>query len=207
MRSAILAAAVAVVAFSVVSAFPAEGASGAIMLVQAAGPKPEAPAPKPAPPPEPKAEAQPPKDAPAGEPSKPTPKPRATASRRDPKVDWRECSWVGKRTIRVLMRDDLIAAEGFLKFYNVFGCPVRYLGQAFGCALGVAEGAPARAVETRIDVCWQDPATQAETAGAPAAGQQQPAPAQKPAAPSKPTPRAAAPAKPKPEPETAYPKR
>ena len=142
----------------------------------------------------------------------PRPQPRrarAPAPKRDPRIDSQECTWVGKRTIRVLMRDDLIAADGFLKFYNAFGCPVRYLGQAFGCSLIGTSNAPAKDVEDRVDACWKNPAVKAAAAAAPPA-----APASKPAAPApKPMPKAVTPApKPapppaKPEPETAYPKR
>jgi len=142
----------------------------------------------------------------------PRPQPRrARAPKRDARIDSQECSWVGKRTIRVLMRDDLIAADGFLKFYNAFGCPVRHLGQAFGCSLIGTNGAPAKDVEDRVDACWKNPAAKPTAAAAPQA-----APAAKPAAPAvKPMPKAVTPApkpapppaKPKPEPETAYPKR
>jgi hypothetical protein len=168
-------------------------------------------------------EAKPPAAQPQKEPApqprraraaKPKPKPK-----REPIIDSQECTWVGKRTIRVLMRDDLIAADGFLKFYRVFGCPVQHLGKAFGCSLIGTSGAPAKAVEERVDVCWKDPEAQPATAAGtePAPQAAPPAkPAAKPAPPkaAPPPPKAAPPpkpapppAKPKPEPETAYPKR
>lgn len=145
---------------------------------------------------------------------------RARVVKRKPKpkhvpiVESQECVWVGKRTIRVLMRDDLIAADGFLKFYRVFGCPVQHLGKAFGCSLIGTSGAPAKAVEDRVDVCWKDPNAQ-PAAGAEPAPQAAPAgkPPAKPAPPKampksvSPAPKPAPPAKPKPEPDTAYPKR
>lgn len=158
----------------------------------------------------PVAQASPPE---AAEPSPPR-RARPAPPRRDPRVDTSECAWVGKRTIRVLMRDDLIAAEGFLKFYNAFGCPVRYLGQAFGCALAGTDGAPAKDVENRIEACWKSPTAKLDASGPPQAQGQQPAAPSRPAGqPSRPPmPKAAAPsAKPtpsaKPESETAYPKR
>lgn len=137
--------------------------------------------------------------------TKPRPKPK-----RESIVDSQECTWVGKRTIRVLMRDDLIAADGFLKFYKTFGCPVQHLGKAFGCSLIGTSGAPAKVVEDRVDACWKDPNVRPAAAGEPAP---QAAPAAKPAPPKPmpkaiaPAPRPAPPAKRKPEPETAYPKR
>lgn len=59
-----------------------------------------------------------------------------------------------------LLRDDVIAAEGFLGFYSRFGCPDGHLGRAFGCAvpLANAEAAPKR---QHIAACWLDPDTAA----------------------------------------------
>lgn len=112
---------------------------------------------------------------------------------RDSRASSAECAWVGKRTIQVLMRDDLIAADGFLKFYGAFGCSTKFLGEAFGCSLVETDGAPAREVEARIETCWKNPSAKAT------------------AQPQKPQPQQAAPkaAAPKPidlEPDTAYPK-
>ena len=141
--------------------------------------------------------------------AKPKPKPKP---KREPIVDSQECTWVGKRTIRVLMRDDLIAADGFLKFYKVFGCPVQHLGKAFGCSLIGTSGAPAKAVEDRVDACWKDPNAQPAAAASPQAAPPAKPPA-KPAPPKAmpkavtPAPKPAPPPKAKPEPETAYPKR
>jgi hypothetical protein len=59
-----------------------------------------------------------------------------------------------------LLRDDVIAADGFLGFYSRFGCPDGHLGRAFGCAVPVAnaEAAPKR---QQIAACWLDPDTAA----------------------------------------------
>jgi hypothetical protein len=67
-----------------------------------------------------------------------------------------ECSWTGQRIVMALLRDDVIAAEGFLGFYSRFGCPDGHLGRAFGCAvpLANAEAAPKR---QQIAACWLDP--------------------------------------------------
>jgi hypothetical protein len=138
------------------------------------------------------------------------------APKRESMVDSQQCTWVGKRTIRVLMRDDLIAADGFLKFYRTFGCPVDHLGKAFGCSLIGTSGAPAKQVEERVDACWTDPNVKPAEAAAPEAAPQAPPgskPGAKPAPPPKATPKSATPApkpappKAKPEPETSYPKR
>jgi hypothetical protein len=55
-----------------------------------------------------------------------------------------------------LLRDDVIAADGFLDFYSRFGCSDGHLGRAFGCAvpLANAEAAPKR---QHTAACWQDP--------------------------------------------------
>ena len=69
-----------------------------------------------------------------------------------------DCAWTGKRTVQVLVRDDLIAADGFFKFYNAFGCPVGHLSEAFSCTVDGLGDADARAVEVRIETCWNNPA-------------------------------------------------
>lgn len=67
-----------------------------------------------------------------------------------------ECAWTGQRIVQALLRDDVIAADGFLDFYRGFGCPDGHLGRAFGCAvpLANAEAAPRR---QQIAACWLDP--------------------------------------------------
>jgi len=67
-----------------------------------------------------------------------------------------ECAWTGQRIVMALLRDDVIAADGFLSFYSRFGCPDGHLGRAFGCAvpLASAEAAPKR---QQIAACWLDP--------------------------------------------------
>lgn len=83
-----------------------------------------------------------------------------------PKSQNAQCSWTGKRIVHVLLRDDLIAADGFMRFYETFGCPVTHLGDAFGCSIGLGDDAPVEAVDERVDACWADP----ESADAPATG-------------------------------------
>lgn len=83
-----------------------------------------------------------------------------------PKSQNAQCSWTGKRMMHVLLRDDLIAADGFMRFYETFGCPVTHLGDAFGCSIGLGDDAPVEEVDQRVDACWADPAS----ADAPATG-------------------------------------
>lgn len=74
-----------------------------------------------------------------------------------------ECAWTGQRLVSVLLRDDVLAARGFLEFYNSFDCPTAHLGRAFGCAIPAA-GNGAEAVQRQIESCWKDPDYIAEPA-------------------------------------------
>lgn len=80
-----------------------------------------------------------------------TPAPRGEATA--------ECKWLGKRTILTLLRDDLIAAEGLTRLYTGLGCPVGYLGQAFGCTVRAAQVEPKSNMEAPAEACWVDPKT------------------------------------------------
>ncbi len=65
--------------------------------------------------------------------------------------------WLGKRTITVLLRDDLIASKGFLEIYTNLGCPIQHIGRAFGCATPAANQAQASDVKVWVDACWDNP--------------------------------------------------
>lgn len=78
----------------------------------------------------------------------------------DPRTQEADCAWVGKRTIRVLVRDDLIAAEGFMRFYTAFNCPVPHLSSAFACTFGGLKEMMEFGFEERVEACWADPRTQ-----------------------------------------------
>jgi hypothetical protein len=106
-------------------------------------------------PPVPPVQASQPAAAPA---SAPAPAPTVRAAPGTPPSP--ECAWTGQRIVMALLRDDVIAAEGFLGFYSRFGCPDGHLGRAFGCAvpLANAEAAPKR---QHIAACWLDPDTAA----------------------------------------------
>lgn len=57
----------------------------------------------------------------------------------------------------VLLRDDLIATEGFLRVYRHFDCPNDHLKAAFGCAVAAAGHESRDELERWIDICWRDP--------------------------------------------------
>jgi hypothetical protein len=129
-----------------------------------------------------------------------------------------QCTWLGKRVMLLLAREDVVAAGEFSRFYVGFGCPETHLGNAFGCLIAAeipaadfrkaldAQASPEarKAAETaaveakkgtalRADQCWADPETPLpERKEAPAAVQPPPAPAPAPApAPQTPAPQPA----------------
>lgn len=67
-----------------------------------------------------------------------------------------ECSWIGHRVVLALLRDDVLAADGFRQFYASFGCPTAFLGRAFGCAVPYADE-EATLLMQYVDACWRDP--------------------------------------------------
>lgn len=140
--------------------------------------------------------AEPSPSVPLSRPAAPVAKP-ATPVRPGGTVDRGEqpdCVWTGKRLVQVLVRDDLIAADGFFKFYNAFGCPVAHLGAAFSCTVDGLEQADPKTLDARIDACWADPTATPRAAESAMADE------------SKPVPKSAEP-DPKPGSGTAYPKR
>jgi len=91
---------------------------------------------------------------------KTTPVPGQPKSAIDPRTQEPDCAWIGKRTIRVLVRDDLIAAEGFMHFYTAFACPVPHLSEAFACTFGGLKEMMEFGFEVRVESCWADPRNQ-----------------------------------------------
>lgn len=79
--------------------------------------------------------------------------PKAAAPRSETAA---ECRWLGKRAILVLLRDDIIAGEGFTRLYASMGCPLEHLGQAFGCAVPAAPPTAAPVMEAQVESCWRD---------------------------------------------------
>ena len=78
-----------------------------------------------------------------------------------------ECRWLGTKTVRVLLRDDLIAGEGFHRFYRRFRCPTDRLGEALGCAVPASRVEDVQELQRHIDICWTDPSTVLEVKAAP----------------------------------------
>lgn len=71
-----------------------------------------------------------------------------------------ECRFVGVKMVRVMLRDDLIAAEGFNKFYGRFDCPTEHLGHALGCAAPAARVEDAAELQRHVEACWGDPSVE-----------------------------------------------
>jgi hypothetical protein len=116
------------------------------------------------------ASAQPYKTAPAAEATPPAgeapgamrvPRRRpATAEEVKPAVDpalTDQCSWIGKRIISLLVRDDAMAADDFSPFYVKFGCPEPHLSKAFGCLVANLLTMENSALADQADECWRDP--------------------------------------------------
>ncbi|MEO5336068.1 MAG: hypothetical protein H7841_04100 [Magnetospirillum sp. WYHS-4] len=120
-----------------------------------------------------------------------------------------QCTWLGKRVLLLLAREDVVAAGDFSRFYVWFGCPDDHISKAFGCLMAAevpvvdmrkaldsqaspearkaAETVAAeakKAVGHRADQCWTD-------TNAPAPERKEAASAAQPAAPPAPSPAAA----------------
>lgn len=97
-----------------------------------------------------------------------------------------ECVWLGKRTITVLLRDDLIASKGFLEIYTNLGCPIQHIGRALGCSVPAAGQSQASEVKAWVDACWTNPeikplgtAEESKSSPSPAPSQPRSEPAQR----------------------------
>ncbi|MBM3566024.1 MAG: hypothetical protein FJX42_07925 [Alphaproteobacteria bacterium] len=81
------------------------------------------------------------------------PAPRATVG-----AGMTECAWTGKRIVGLLIRDDPDPADKFLRFYEMFGCPVAHLGPVMRCVADSDGGdTQSKALTERIDACWDKP--------------------------------------------------
>lgn len=78
------------------------------------------------------------------------------ASRR-PAAQEPECVFTGKRIVNSLARDDVEAAEKFVRFYEKFSCPAGHLRAAFRCAVDGDAPVPGKALSDRVDECWARP--------------------------------------------------
>jgi hypothetical protein len=79
------------------------------------------------------------------------------ASRR-PAAQEPECIFTGARVVNSLARDDVDAAEKFVRFYERFSCPAGHLRAALRCVLEGGAPAPGKALSDRVDECWSRPA-------------------------------------------------
>lgn len=66
-----------------------------------------------------------------------------------------ECLFTGKRVVNSLARDDVDAAQKFLRFYEMFSCPPEHLREAFRCTVSGGSPAPGKPLGDRVDQCWE----------------------------------------------------
>jgi len=95
------------------------------------------------------------------EPRRPAPARVERASRRPadgkPAADDPECAFTGKRIVNSLARDDVDAAQKFVRFYEMFSCPAGHLRDAFRCTVAGGAPAPGKPLSDRVDQCWDKP--------------------------------------------------
>jgi len=65
-----------------------------------------------------------------------------------------ECAFTGRRIVSSLARDDVDAAQKFVRFYEMFSCPTEHLRDAFRCAVKGGAPAPGKPLSDRVDECW-----------------------------------------------------
>jgi hypothetical protein len=72
-----------------------------------------------------------------------------------------ECTWLGKRVVRLLSNDDLDTAFRHLDLYDRFGCPGNHIQATFRCLLTVgipdAKTQAPDGLDARVHACWVDP--------------------------------------------------
>ena len=100
-----------------------------------------------------KAPAQAPKAAPKRNQAAATATPEAAP----PPATTAGCSWIGKRIIHSLLRDDAVTAQDFDRLYHTFSCSPDHLRGAFDCTVAVGALPTAAEAQTRVDSCWTDP--------------------------------------------------
>lgn len=118
-------------------------------------------------------------------PNKPTTEPEKTAASNAFSI---ECEWIGKRVVNLLLRDDAMAANDFMPFYEGFGCDREHLSQAFGCAVVNDSVTDGEARIQRVNACWRDPSIRLPLAEKNAPSGAKPASNDKPAATEAPAP-------------------
>jgi hypothetical protein len=90
-----------------------------------------------------------------------------------------ECSWLGKRAVSLMWKDDLDTAFRHLELYDRFGCPGEHIQVSFRCVIrqGTIEQKDQKAVadfNKRVDDCWVNPALPAASANPPTAAVEKP---------------------------------
>jgi len=74
-----------------------------------------------------------------------------------------ECAFTGKRIVSSLARDDVDAAQKFVRFYEMFSCPAAHLREAFRCAVAGGAPAPGKVLSDRVEQCWDKPPAPAKS--------------------------------------------
>lgn len=128
---------------------PIQWLAGALGMLLAAGVACAQSAPQPAP--QPATGQQEPKRKPPAKVERP---PAAQPAPHKPAALESECAFTGKRVVNSLARDDVDAAQKFVRFYEMFSCPAEHLRDAFRCAVEGGAPAPGRPLSDRVDECW-----------------------------------------------------
>jgi len=78
-----------------------------------------------------------------------------------------ECVWFGRRVVGLMWRDDIDTALRHLDLYDRFGCPGGHVQAAFRCLTRFSAQIDPKVAETlnsRVHVCWINPAAQPQAA-------------------------------------------
>lgn len=71
-----------------------------------------------------------------------------------------ECTWIGRRVVSLLWRDDMDTAFRHLDLYDRFGCPSGHIQATFRCLVrqGNIDPKAQESLNGRIHSCWINPA-------------------------------------------------
>lgn len=71
-----------------------------------------------------------------------------------------ECTWIGRRVVSLLWRDDMDTAFRHLDLYDRFGCPSGQVQATFRCLVrqGSIDPKAQETLNMRIHACWINPA-------------------------------------------------
>ncbi|HEX8826821.1 MAG TPA: beta-1-3, beta-1-6-glucan biosynthesis protein [Xanthobacteraceae bacterium] len=95
-----------------------------------------------------------------------------------------ECVWLGRRVVRLLLRDDLDTAFRHLDLYDRFGCPSGHIQATFRCLVvshadAVDSKADPKAADSllgRVQACWINPSLEVAPTPEPAPAAAVPSP-------------------------------